>query len=91
MYSASFLWQLSIDMEVEMPEDEKWFSIRNYRNEMLSKSDWTQLGDAPFSAEEKNAWTAYRQALRDVPQDFGDPDDVMFPDTPGLVQPAVAG
>jgi hypothetical protein len=26
-----------------------------------------------------------------VPQDFGDPDDVMFPDTPGSVQPAVAG
>ena len=91
MYSAQFLWQLSIDMGVTMPDDEKWFSIRNYRVELLTKSDWTQLGDTPFSAEEKNAWTAYRQALRDVPQDFGSPDDVMFPEVPGSVQPALAG
>jgi hypothetical protein len=91
MYSAAFLWQLATEMGVTIPDDEKWFSIRNYRNEMLTKSDWSQLADAPFTAEEKNAWTAYRQALRDVPQDYGYPDDVMFPDAPGSVQPAVAG
>jgi hypothetical protein len=82
MISATFLWQLATEMGVTIPDDEKWFSIRNYRNELLAKSDWSQLADAPFLAEEKSAWTAYRQALRDVPQDFGNPDDVMFPEQP---------
>ena len=38
MYSAAFLWQLATDMGVTIPDDEKWFSIRNYRTEMLIKS-----------------------------------------------------
>jgi hypothetical protein len=79
---ALFLWSIATELGVTIPDDEKWFSIRNYRNEMLTKSDWSQLADAPFSAEEKNAWTAYRQALRDLPQDFGNPDEVMFPEQP---------
>jgi hypothetical protein len=28
--------------------------------------DWTQLADADLTTEEKAAWTAYRQALRDM-------------------------
>jgi hypothetical protein len=82
MYSAAFLWQLSTEMGVIMPDDEKWGAIRGHRNEMLTKSDWSQLTDAPFTAEEKNVWTTYRQSLRDVPQDYGNPDDVMFPEQP---------
>jgi hypothetical protein len=83
-YSVSFLWGEYPDI----PDENKWNLVRSFRNETLTRSDWTQLGDAPFTVEEKDAWTAYRQALRDVPQDFGGPDDVMFPDTPGTVTPA---
>ena len=65
-----------------MPDDEKWSAIRIHRSKLLTESDWSQLADAPFTAQEKNAWTAYRQALRDIPQDYASPDDVMFPDLP---------
>ena len=47
-------------------------------------SDWTQLGDAPLSTEEKAKWVEYRQKLRDIPQDQKEiaANSVMFPMTP---------
>ena len=77
--NASFLW---FHNEYPVEEEHKWTCVRMYRNELLSRCDWTQIGDVPFTAEEKNTWTAYRQALRDLPQEFGSPDDVVFPEQP---------
>lgn len=39
---------------------------RTQRDRLLTQCDWTQLPDAALSDEEKAAWTAYRQALRDI-------------------------
>ena len=44
-------------------EAERAISNREYRNQLLTASDWTQLPDAPV---DKAAWAAYRQALRDL-------------------------
>ena len=82
MQSAIFLWAGMVAMSQVVPDGNKWNLIRDYRSTLLARSDWSQLGDAPFTAEEKNAWTAYRQALRDIPQDFVNPDEVMFPQEP---------
>lgn len=59
-----------------------WDSIRAQRNQLLTQSDWTQLADAPLTQEQKNAWVAYRQALRDVPLSFSTPEEVVWPATP---------
>ena len=59
-----------------------WDDIRRERDSILAASDWTQVADAPFTASEKQAWADYRQALRDVPQDFDSPDDVIWPEAP---------
>ena len=53
--------------------------IRADRNLRLSASDWTQLADAQT---DKTAWVAYRQALRDVPQQAGFPASVAWPAQP---------
>jgi hypothetical protein len=45
------------------PETE-WPIVRDKRNRLLLASDWTQLPDVPIATKE--AWAAYRQALRDV-------------------------
>jgi len=37
--------------------------IRNYRNQLLTKSDWMANSDVTMSEE----WRVYRQALRDLP------------------------
>ena len=41
-------------------------AMRQRRNEILSKSDWTQMNDSPLSIEDKTAWATYRQELRDL-------------------------
>ena len=60
----------------------KWAEIRKYRDYLISQTDWTQMPDAPLSNEKKAEFATYRQALRDIPQDVGNPDDVVYPDKP---------
>ena len=60
-------------------EAQKWESVRFYRNNYLRDSDWTQLAD---SSADKVAWGNYRQTLRDIPQNFQKPEDVVWPTKP---------
>jgi hypothetical protein len=55
-------------------EAERAVSNREYRNQLLSSTDWTQLPDAPLSDEQKAAYGAYRQALRDLPNHVNFPN-----------------
>ncbi|EHU8077694.1 phage tail assembly chaperone [Vibrio cholerae] len=61
-----------------------WSMIRQKRDELIIETDWTQATDAPLSAEKKAAFLAYRQALRDIPQNYSDPDDVVWPTKPEI-------
>ena len=56
-----------------------WRAVRVERDRLLAACDWTQVADAPVDAA---AWAAYRQALRDVPQDYATPDAVVWPTIP---------
>jgi hypothetical protein len=49
------------------------------RNDMLTVSDWTQMPDAPV---DRQAWAAYRQALRDVTGQDGFPLNIIWPTAP---------
>jgi hypothetical protein len=60
-------------------DDQKWEQIKLWRSGELSRTDWTQLPDSPA---DKEAWATYRQALRDLPDDFELADDVVFPTKP---------
>lgn len=55
---------------------------RTQRDQKLSACDWTQLADCPLPDDQKTAWVTYRQALRDVPQQDGFPQDVTWPEMP---------
>ena len=59
------------------PEDQ----VRLERDGLLLTSDWTQLPDATV---DQSAWAAYRQALRDMPQQAGFPDNVTWPTAPAI-------
>jgi len=59
--------------------------IRNVRNGLLEESDWTQVNDCPLIDAKKAEWATYRQALRDLPSQYTDSDnidDVVFPTQP---------
>jgi hypothetical protein len=60
-------------------DDDVAAQVRAERNRLLSSSDWTQVADAPVN---QAAWTAYRQALRDIPQQEGFPHNVAWPVKP---------
>jgi hypothetical protein len=48
---------------------------RNKRNGLLTATDWSGNSDVNMSAE----MTAYRAALRDVPQQAGFPNTIIWP------------
>jgi len=54
--------------------------IRSIRNSLITKTDWTQLPDVPEKI--KSEWAAYRQALRDVPEQPDFPYNIVWPDKP---------
>ena len=56
-----------------------WDRIRYRRDFLLKQSDYTQLSDWPGN---KNLWIKYRQELRDIPQKFSDPMEVIWPEKP---------
>ena len=56
---------------------------RSERNSLLAKTDWTSASDLTMSSD----MTAYRQALRDVPQQAGFPNTITWPATPEQIMP----
>ena len=59
-------------------------TIRKQRDDLLALCDWTQLTDAPV---DKQTWSTYRQALRDISNQAGFPWEVEFPKDPNYVEP----
>jgi hypothetical protein len=55
---------------------------RGVRNNLLTATDYTQLPDAKLSPEKIQEFVAYRQALRDIPEQQGFPWDIEFPTPP---------
>lgn len=53
-----------------LSDEHKLYSLRYYRNDVITKSDWRILEDAPITEEQKTAWETYRQYLRDLPDNI---------------------
>ena len=62
----------------DIPAETFATSVRNRRNKLLTETDWMALSDVAMTAE----MTTYRQALRDVTQQSGFPNTVVWPVKP---------
>ena len=62
--------------------EEAWWDIRKERNQLLKDSDYIMFPDITITTEKKEEWETYRQSLRDIPQDYDSPDEVVYPDKP---------
>lgn len=62
------------------PQPLPWDYLKKIRNQYLSDSDWVVLPDS--NPTNKQAWLEYRQQLRDLPQKFTNPEDVIWPERP---------
>ena len=87
LYIVKELGNLKKGFVLEQPklvlsDDEKWEQVRQKRNNLLLQSDWTVLIDSPLNDEKKQEYITYRQALRDLPLEYNNPDDVVYPNQP---------
>ena len=61
--------------------------VRLKRNALISQTDWTQLSDAPLTADQKTLWVKYRQDLRDISSPTsnpGFPSEIIWPTKPAF-------
>lgn len=70
-----------IEEEAAKELEMQWRQIRNQRDELLKQSDLLVLIDKweTLTEERKEEIRIYRQALRDIPQGFERPEDVVWP------------
>jgi len=61
-------------------DEDLWKKVRLIRDDLLRKSDWSQLPDSPLTENIKEKYKVYRQKLRDLPALYVDPKDVVLPD-----------
>jgi len=54
--------------------------VRNERDRLLAETDFMALSDVTMPT----AYAEYHQALRDMPQQPGFPDDVVWPEVPNV-------
>ena len=74
-----------------IPEEKElvnpWEELRLQRNQLLTSTDYLFLRDSPeLSPEKEEAWRAYRQALRDLPNNTADPTTPEWPIKPTFVE-----
>lgn len=67
--------------------DNHWFVLRLTRDNLLRQTDFMVLQDvyANYTTQEQTDITNYRQALRDLPSNTGDPESPTWPTKPQAV------
>ena len=80
-------YQNRIDTWEASAQSRSFKILREQRNQLLQQTDWRMTEDYPFN--DKEAWKAYRQALRDLPansspaqDEFGNLINVEWPKEP---------
>ena len=61
-------------------------AARAQRDQLLASTDWAVLPDSPLDGMSQTALKAYRQALRDVPQQEGFPNSISWPNMPEITK-----
>lgn len=77
----------SVDGKWEPPSRDiqsEWYVVRMTRDQLLVDSDVNVLPDRwmMMAPEKQQEWTTYRQLLRDIPEAYSDPREVIWPVKP---------
>lgn len=80
--SGKWYWVYTLENwtpeQIAEATEAQWSDVRNERDAKLQACDWTQLPDVPLTAEQRQQWVDYRQALRDVTGQ-SDPFNIVWP------------
>ena len=72
------------DWKIQLEKEILSLDVRLERNKLLSNTDHLIQSDYPISDEKKQEIKVYRQALRDIPQQDGFPENIVWPDKPAI-------
>ena len=76
--------QVSDYVPTVIPDEVLAFEIRDRRNDLLTETDYLMQPDYPISEETRTSLKAYRQALRDITNQEGFPQEVVWPEKPDV-------
>lgn len=79
LIEGAWIQQWSVRPPIEAETQVKSADVRQQRNSLLTACDWTQTLDAPV---DRQAWSIYRQQLRDITAQGGFPWEVEWPSMP---------
>lgn len=71
--------------EPELSEETQAARARAKRDRLIASTDYLLMPDCPLDADQLEAVKAYRQALRDVPEQEGFPKAITWPEKPEVV------
>jgi len=69
--------------QAHQPPEEKAAQIRSRRDALITQTDYLMMPDYPLAPGKRAALEAYRQALRDIPEQPGFPQAVVWPELDG--------
>ena len=70
-YYQNWIQTDATQSEIEQRLEDKWFEVREIRNQLLMECDWTQL----------SLWSSYRQDLRNITNQTN-PFNIIWPVKP---------
>jgi hypothetical protein len=83
-YQEYLAWLAEGNTPLPPDQPDPWETIRQKRDQLIRDSDWTMI---PGATVDQAQWSAYRQILRDLPQTYSNPEDVVWPTTPSTSGP----
>lgn len=69
-----------------LTDEDRAKAAREKRDRILAETDFLLMPDYPISPEALAALKAYRQALRDVPEQAGFPSKIEWPEKPEAIK-----
>lgn len=69
-----------------LTDEDRAKAAREKRDHLLAETDYLLMPDYPISSETLAALKAYRQALRDVPEQAGFPSKIEWPEKPEAIK-----
>jgi hypothetical protein len=71
VYKFEYVAKYKEEVALELKREKFFNDVKMHRNQLLSSSDWTMMKDVIDAKDEAwvTAWSAYRQALRDITSD----------------------
>lgn len=61
-------------------------NVLQKRHILLNESDYLMMSDYPITDAQREEIKAYRQALRDITKQSGFPENVVWPEKPGILK-----